>query len=58
MRPSVLPQSGTSCWYGQQAYTANIRISLTAVLRFVSHKNNAQPYSSNTSTIKLSPPSP
>ena len=32
----MLPQSGTSCWYGQQAYTANIRISLTAVLRFVS----------------------
>jgi len=55
----MLPQSGPSCWYGQQAYTANIKISLTALLRFISpQKTTRQSHSSNTGTIKLSPPSP
>jgi len=36
MRPSVLPQSKTSSWHVQQAFTASIRIKLTAVLRITS----------------------
>ena len=37
----MLPQSGTTIWHVQQAYTANIKISLTAVLRITSHKSSA-----------------